>query len=374
MTLIFDSELGGHHLEYIHHLWCAIATSGSDETYLIAVPGEQWERKRPLKKWPASPNITLRLMTESDMAFHSRIPFQKRARKEAAMVKRLLKENPAVDRVIMLNLAPSLPFLPFSIPKEVKVSGIIFSLDYYAHFTGIRKMKERLNLRLMAKHPCFGNVLLLNAPKAVEYYNARYRTDHFSLLVDPVPEVDFRRVRDIREQLGIEKSATVFLHFGAMQERKGTLIILKSLLDIEPGADRAFVFAGKVSEEIRAEFYQLVRTVLERGHKVLVKDEFLDFDVLHNLCFISDCLIAPYLDTSCSSGVIGYGAVFGKPVIGSKDGLLGELIELNQLGVTIPVTVADLAYAICEFKKHNINSKYNNTNTVGNFSETILRR
>lgn len=372
MTLIFDSELIGHHLEYIHHLWEAIVASESKEKYIIAVPASQWAQKVSLKEWSACDRITLRLLNDDEIALAVRFPFQKRARREAKIVRKLLAENKDVNRVIMPNLAPSLPLLPYYIPKRIKVSGIIFSIDFYAHFSGLRKIKERVILKQLAKNQSFESIFLLNASKAVEYYNGIYHTEHFKLLVDPVPDVDFSAVRNIRPELGIDSGSTVFLHFGAMQARKGTLVLLESLLQLEPLNSRNFIFAGKVSDEIKDTFYYLAGQVQLKGHKIIIKDEFVDFEELHNLCFSSDCLLAPYMDTACSSGVIGYGAVFGKPVIGNKEGLLGELIESNGLGITIPVSVANLAKEIENFKKQTINSSYKDSNTVKKFADTIL--
>ncbi len=372
MILIYDSELGGHHLEYIHHLWEAIVHSDSKKKYIIAVPESQWMQKVSLKEWTDCDRIAFRLLKDDEIGMTFRFPFQKRARKEATLIRRLITENKNITRVIMLNLAPSLPILPFYVRSGIKVSGIIYSLDYYAHFSGLRMVKERLNLSQMAKSHVFENIFLLNAPKAVDYYNKIYNTDHFKLLVDPVPEVDFHRIQNVRSEFEIDKQATVFLHFGAMQARKGTLVLLEALLQLEPDVKRHFIFAGKVSGEIKSDFYRLAEQAMSKGHRIHIKDEFIDFDELYNLCYSTDCLLAPYTDTDCSSGVIGYGAVFGKPVIGSRDGLLGELIELNRLGITISVSATSLANELRNFKKQTIDSGYKNTNTVKTFTETIL--
>ena len=82
----------------------------------------------------------------------------------------------------------------------------------------------------------------------------------------------------------------------------------------------------------------------------------------------------PYQFTNLSSGVLGYAAVFDKPVIGPDGGLIGNLIKENNLGVTIS-DVSPLGIApTFKLKKWNTNSNYKINNSVGSFINVIFEQ
>jgi len=374
MIIIYDTELKGHHLEYIHHLWTGIAKEYDGNDYTFVIPKEGWQKLRHLMSWPSAKNIHLRLLTTDELKCNTNFPILKRSRWECLLIRKLIKEFDDIQKIILLNLSVAMPLLPLYVPHHIKVDGIIYTLAYYTQFKWIRKIKEQFILKRFAKNRIFNKVYLLNSSKAVDFYNQQYNTIHFHKLIDPVPTVDFTKVTDLRTEMGISLDSIVFLHFGAMQIRKGTLEILKAIIQLDNKKKRVFIFAGKIHSSIHNEFYKLVDHAIDRGVQVIIKDEFVKFDELNNLCYTSDCILAPYLDTACSSGVIGYGAVFRKPVIGSEDGLLGELINDNTLGITIPVNANILAQAIESFNPYIIDSMYLKTNTVERFQDTILGR
>ena len=58
--------------------------------------------------------------------------------------------------------------------------------------------------------------------------------------------------------MNIDQSKLVFLHMGDMRKRKGTIDILDSipLINVELYDKLCFIFAGKISNEIKETFYQ----------------------------------------------------------------------------------------------------------------------
>lgn len=375
MIVVFDTELSGHHLEYIHHLWMGIIKTCSKQHYTFVLPEREWHCFKHLREWPVADNINLRLLSDNELAIPhrrcSRLLF-KRSRKECAILSKVVKQLGNVSHVVLINLAVFMPLLPFYLPYRIQIHGIVYTINLYADFRGMRRLKERFTLKLYSYCNKFQRVYLLNAPKAVTIYNAQYNTTHFKNLIDPIPEVDFDKLKNLRKELGIEKDSVVFLHFGAMQIRKGTILLLKAIERIKETSKRVFIFAGKVNPELRDEFYFYVEKLKKNEVKIIVKDEFVGFEDLKNLCYTTDCILAPYLDTGCSSGVIGYGAAFNKPVIGSNAGLLGELIKYNELGIAIPINEIALSEAIERFKPYQIKSQYKDINTVESFYKTIL--
>ena len=81
----------------------------------------------------------------------------------------------------------------------------------------------------------------------------------------------------------------------------------------------------------------------------------------------------PYKITKLSSGVLGYAAVFKKPVIGPSDGLIGNLIKRNGLGMCLPYVSKD--YIKKEFGKRlqAFETKYVEKNDVSEFIRIILK-
>jgi glycosyltransferase involved in cell wall biosynthesis len=226
---------------------------------------------------------------------------------------------------------------------------------------------------VMARSRAIRRALVLNAPRAAEELNRLYRTRKFVALADPVPSVDKTKLRDLRTELGISADTQTFLHFGAMGERKGTLDILQAILLLPTSEHKTFIFAGRVGEEIKKEFYNLVGKCRAVGAKILVRDEFCSYELINSLCYTADCLLAPYHLTSLSSGVIGYASVIGTPVIGPADGLIGELIRDNNLGLTISeVTPEQIARAISDFTPTHASSAYAAANTIESFQKTFL--
>lgn len=137
---------------------------------------------------------------------------------------------------------------------------------------------------------------------------------------------------------------------------------------------KSFIFAGIVIDKIRKEYQQLLNECRQKGADIMTVNRYCSFDYLHSLCHTADCLLIPYLFPDLSSGVIGYGAIHGVPVIGPGQGLIGELIRDNDLGITIDeITPEALRKAITEFRPYKISSPYAETNTVEAFINTIMK-
>ena len=156
-----------------------------------------------------------------------------------------------------------------------------------------------------------------------------------------------------------------------MEERKGTLTILKAIIEAkqEKIKDSVFVFAGRVDHAIKDEFYDLIKIARQKC-EIKVYDEFCENDFLYNLCYTCDFILIPYSNTCQSSGVIGYASFFEKPVIGPSKGLLGNLIKDNNLGLAID----DLDFCILarHLEKH-INIGCDNTYSKNHTIEAFIK-
>jgi len=375
-TLIFEPTITGHHLEYLHHIYIGAAERPDDE-FIFAVPHEEWEVMRDKQTWPVADNIRWVMLDDDECHRLCLGSMLAQSWRLSCLIRRIALQN-NIDRILLISLAGAIPFLPLMLPSRIKVSGIIYKIYLRAPKKGLRSILDRVRYTIMAHSRSMSRVFILNDPRSTHELNRSYHTDRFVTLPDPVPEVNPEDLRDLKPELGISADTKVFLHFGAMGERKGTLVILRALcvMTKDELADKAFIFAGRVGKSISDEFYRLVEQAKSRGAKIVVRDEFVTYEILNNLCHTADCILMPYLFTDLSSGALGYAAVHNIPVIGPETGLIGELIRDNGLGITIKsILPKELAYAIngdIDLKvlaRHD----YCRNNSIYKFSATILQ-
>ena len=226
---------------------------------------------------------------------------------------------------------------------------------------------------LFSHRKSIDKVFILNDDNIAQKLNEIYHTSNFYFLPDPVPSINRMNVKNIRGELGIKTSDKMYLHFGGLTERKGTLAILETLVMMrnEDLEDTVFVFAGMVYDNIKKRFYALKKN-LDQKVRILVYDEFCTYSMINNLCQSCDVILIPYLDTGQSSGVIGYASFFNKPVIGPSDGLVGSLIKVYNMGVTLDkISCETLKDSICDTLPV-ISNDYYKEHTVDAFISAML--
>lgn len=366
--LVFDFILSGHHLEYVHHLYQKAVTS-SDE-YIFCIPNSFLDLKNNLY-WETSPNVSFHLLPQQNDN-HS---FIKKSFLLCKQVRDCCREYRA-SHLFLISLMSFLPFLPFFIPKGVKVSGIIYLIYLYRWKAETLRSKilDVLKYILFVKFKCFDKIYMLNDNAAAIHLNRIYKTNKFCFIPDPFIPIEILPVETVFSSIR-DTSNIVFLHFGAMTKRKGSLLILKSLLNMtdEELHDKTFIFLGKIQNDIHNEFYSLYKSLNNRV-KIILSDEFCSFELIATACQLSDYILIPYFNIDCSSGVIGYAAQYNTPVIAPCSGLLGKLVRSFHLGYTYD-DKDNNSFVDCirnTSKQHmNVSKKYMKTNTVEAFLASI---
>ena len=374
-VLIFEPSLAGHHLEYLHHIYEG-ASERPDNEFIFAVPCQEWVKMKDKCTWPESKNISFTMLDDSDCQNLGRGSMLAQTWRLSRYVRRIVFQCNA-DCVFMISLAGAIPFLPLMLPSRIKLSGIIYKIYLRESKGWISQFIDKIRYSIMAHNNSVNNVFILNDPNSTQILNKTYHTNRFVTLPDPIPKVDVARLVDLRSELCIEPESDVFLHFGAMEERKGTLEILRALCIMNKNtlAEKTFIFAGCVGSSIKEVFYCLVEKARRAGANIIVKDEFCSFDYLHSLCKIANCILIPYLFTSLSSGALGYSALHETPVIGPRNGLIGELIENNGLGLTIEtIDPEHIAEILTDFVRYEIKSQYVKQNSIENFIRTVFQK
>lgn len=332
---IFDFYLGGHHIEYLHHIYM-YAIEDVTISYTFILPNN-FDKFGGKMSWPEADNIRFIFFELDDKYVRSL-----KALEKARMLSRLLKKyanETGIKEFVLIETMVFMPYLPFYLGKKVRITSILYHLPLFSVNSSLKsKVLTNINFRFLAKSPCFKKICLLNSEEAVAFYNKKFRTKRFSFIPDPYVPIECEKVRSaIREGLGIGSSKKVFIHFGGLTRRKGTLEILDALfyVDKDKLENLTFVFAGRVIEDIKEEFYNKINRLKDKV-QIIVFDQFCEYSLFAEICKIADYIIIPYRNTSQSSGVCSYAAQFKVPVIGPSEGLLGKIINNYKLGVGFP--------------------------------------
>jgi glycosyltransferase involved in cell wall biosynthesis len=344
-----------------------------ESSYVIAVP-EAFISESRHYEWPYSENVSIDLIPDSIVKRGEGKGLLLSAFKRTRILKDYIQKHQA-NRVLLIGLMQFIPFLPLFISSRINVYGIIYYIYLYEwrNFSIIRKIIETLKYKIISSHNCIQKAFILNDPSSAAVLNRRFGTSKFICLVDPYNDTGYVP-HDIRSQLNINQNQNVFLHFGGLSGRKGTISILQAiaLLPVHEIKKYTFIFAGKVYPDIRDEFYKLTAS-LKTTCKIIVFDKFCENELIADLCFSCNAILMPYSNTSQSSGVLGYAAHYGKPVIAPSTGLIGKLVKQYCLGVCLKeITPQSIASSITKYLPYRINSQYKEKTKTEDFASLLM--
>lgn len=275
-------------------------------------------------------------------------------------------------------MAPVIPLLPLILPKDTTIKGIIYNLFTWKRQTAFRKLVDKFRYWILSKNQSIEKIFILNDETSADTLNIKYNTQRFIAIVDPLHNVIMDKSSltincEIENPKRNSPDELIFLHFGAMDWRKGTLDILDALELIPKNSRFRFVFAGKVNDTIKEVFYSKIDSLKDKFN-INVIDRFCSYMQLQRLCELSDCILIPYHITAQSSGLLGHASRNRVPVIGPKSGLIGHLINTFKLGLTLDsISGASLAKAISDFKPYFVSDEYAKKNTIEMFQTIILQ-
>ena len=149
----------------------------------------------------------------------------------------------------------------------------------------------------------------------------------------------------------LSQGQTIHLLFGSLREAKGVRPALKAFHQLNDADARtaSLHILGRTRAEIAESLPKLVDALRIQQPKLHVhfEDRYLSEPELSAALHHSDVILAPYLRTEGSSGVLGHAARYKRPVIGPSTGLIGQLIETYGLGTGLPeITATTLSCAL----------------------------
>ena len=376
--IVFTHNIGGHHLEYIHHVY-DMALKDKNNQYIFVLPRRFNEIKDNLK-WESSDNIVFELF---DYKYGASTVTLLTLIKDSYSISRLLRLfslKYRADFIYCNEIIVTFPFAPLIIPRKTKLIGIIYKLYLYQDSPEpfLKKAIERMKFWLMSNSGVYKRLLVLNDVSGAKRLNELWHTKKFVQIPDPFVNISLEGTFNLRNKFGINEDNVLFVHFGAMNDNKGTLEIAHSLLELSTDEKRkySFFFAGKMADYIKSEFYGIIEKLKQEGIlDINVVDEYCSYVFFASLCMACNAILTPYRRTAQSSGLIGYASQFGKPVIAPSKGLLGNLVEKYELGLLIsdcsPNSLVDAYSKIAQGAVRNPGREYCNDNSVENFQKVL---
>lgn len=336
VTIIYENDLNGHHLEYLHHIYNR-AIKVPQVKFIFIVPHFFIEKSK-LLLWDSASNVVFDYIPdeEAEKTVHNKFHSIGMQFNNAKLMCRYIKKyNP--DHFFTPGGMLGFPYIDFFLSANsiTKISSVCYSIwpYYFKNLPMYKKVLVWYTYNHVIKKKNYHVIFVLNNKKYLNYYNQKFCYGKFKYLTDPVT-TDKNIGCDIRSELNISRDKKIFIHVGAMEHVKGTINILKALqrlshIELD---NNHFIFAGNVGASIKKEFYNLLSRI-NRPDSISVYDKFCEYDFFCSLYKTCDYVLFPYPPRPNSSGLLGNAALFNKPVITTRGGAIGDLVTEYNLGL-----------------------------------------
>ena len=354
--LIFEPGTGGHHAEYLEILICYHLQHNHDIKLSLVINPKVLDEMTGVKL----ENVDTKLLDIIPLTNIELVLCNKGSLIRCAFMRWKISRKHAqkcgADHVLFLFLdIVQLPFafhLPW--PRKMTVSGILFQPSVHYKYCGlaleervvefIKRVRKKIVILMLLSNPAFCMLFTMD-----EYF-FQYAKLHFSksrkLSYIPDPAL---MSKEIFCQSGdgisslVRNERNVLLLFGALTARKGIFKVLSAIdkLDIKTKKKITFIFAGKVCEKDKEEFYRKLNTLTDNPDNhdlILVIDRFLTRIEIVSLVSGCDMVLAPYQRFIGPSGVALWAASSKKPLITQNYGLLGAWVNEYKLGLSVDTT------------------------------------
>ncbi len=372
--LFYCPYINGHKLEYIHHLNEG-AAKDTDKSYVFVVPSKFKEASK-LYTWSISSNIEYDYIDEGNSKCKL---FNSKGIRNAWYLNKSLAAYIKKHNVNWVFLIDIIPYLPFLLFQKTKLAGIIYHIYPYTWTQSNiwRRLLDYTRQFLLTRARNVKRIFVLNDELGAYYFNRKFKVIKYNYIVDPIPNIGLIDYNyDLRKEYDIPKDRIVILHPGGMMRYKGTLNILKAITKMPDESKNrfCFVFAGRVHEQIRDEFFELFNCIRESLDIVLIEG-YLSAERLNALFYQTDYVLIPYEPRSQSSGIIGLSALFNKPVITTGEGVVGRLVKRYRLGKLLSDNVPE-TIMIClngiKGQEGIDGRKYVESHKIGYFQRTVF--
>ncbi len=159
---------------------------------------------------------------------------------------------------------------------------------------------------------------------------------------------------DAREKLGLNAEDKIILFFGFVRKYKGLDVLLRSAAVLKKRLDFKLLVAGEFYDN-KNEYLKIIEELALRDN-VIIHDDFIPSDEVKYWFSAADVVALPY-KSATQSGIVQMAYNFGKPVVATDVGGLGEMIKNGANGFVVPPNdpqaFADALYKFYEEKSED---------------------
>lgn len=206
---------------------------------------------------------------------------------------------------------------------------------------------------------------------------SRKPTTKIKYIPDPAELIGEHTFKSARSKLGITESAIVILVYGALNERKGIQALIEALNNSTQLDNVHLLLVGKQSGKIN-NYIHAHASQLKTKERLYTLDRFVNADEQQMVFAASDIVWLGYQEHFTMSGVLVLAAMSGKPIIGTREGLIGWYVNEKKLGVCIDTQKQSEIQLAIQLIISEINIKSNlyknqhfNDHNWGEFSRTL---
>lgn len=384
--LFFDLSITGHHSEYIGHLIDYLYDVKLDDTMYYFVLHPEFSRYFPeiYKKAERIKNVywiqikykeyqrTKKLGATFSSFFEFRI-----ANSYAKKLK--------VDNVCFMNFHV-IKYAGMVYTTRYDISSILFLSFYRLRRDSYKQMfeyyKRYFIIKISIRNSKLKKIFVLNDVENVGFMNNQFDTSQFNMLPDPIPKLEPIIDFDIFKYYNISRDRKIFLHIGALSNRKGTFEVINAAKHITSDYQKnvSILIVGKANNPFEKKLYQseIVKMKKQTDVEIIWDNNFVQNNLMKSLFDNCDAVLLPYKNAEFSSGILGHAAMANKTVIATGQGLIKELVVKYKLGLLLnEPNQVNIAIKVIEFMEElsqpNNNSKeFVNTHSPKIFSKILL--
>ncbi len=367
-TLIYDRDISGHHLDYLQFL----------VEYLKKMPEEVRNRFVFVLHEGARSRfhndesmIQFHYIDEAQLSSFSALTnVLRRAAAEMRYLITLIHKYEAKRLIFMHIDAFQYELGRTSVSRlGVKFSGLLFLpfRKYYEDGATLtaklrrewRGWRKGWQMRWMLRNPQLERIFFLNDKQGVEDYNKKFGT-RFEHLPDPidVSNVTKTPAEELKKKYGIGHERRVLLIYGHLSSRKNVPTILSALqrLDIKQRKQICMLICGEPEKGYETTLFAAVNEAEKKYPEVSFIKHYRFFDPVdtNEVFKLADIVLVPYINFFSSSNILGLAAKYSKPLIASKLGVMGVLVNQYGLGITVaPHRSEAIAEAMSKYLSQN---------------------
>jgi glycosyltransferase involved in cell wall biosynthesis len=366
ITLIYDNDVSGHHLDYLQFLveYLHRTPEAVRERYVFVLneaARERFHRYEPL--------VRFHYLSTTWIASTRQLPLLKSAAVEFEYIKNIAVQYQAQRLLLMHADAYQLEMGKVSLENTaLKISAILF-LPFRAECEdgstpqarmkrAARGWRKGMQVNWMLRNPNVETIFFINDHEGVRQYNERFGK-RFAHLPDPIDvNVTVRMsVPELKHYYQVPADKRVFLIYGHLSPRKNVPNIVAAFghLTREERSKICLLVCGEPEAAYEKTLLETVRGGEKDYPEVtfVKKYEFFGPQPTHEVCALADVILIPYINFFSSSNVIGLASKYNKPLIAPTLGVMSELVGRYGLGQRVnPYEPKSIAAAMRYYLQH----------------------